>query len=106
MYVKLTIPERLKDLRVERGLTLEQLARETGISRSALGQYEADDYKDISPLSIVKLAEYYGVSTDYLMGVTETKNHPNTALDELHLSDEAINEDAYFAQAVHEDIDG
>ena len=90
MYVKLTIPERLKDLRVERGLTLEQLAEETGISRSALGQYEADDYKDISPLSIVKLAEYYGVSTDYLMGVTETKNHPNTALNELHLSDEAI----------------
>ena len=30
------------------------------------------------------------VSVDYLMGRTETKNHPNTALDELHLSDGAI----------------
>ena len=90
MYVKLTIPERLKDLRVEHGLTLEQLSEQTGISRSALGQYEADDYKDISPISIVTLAKFYGVSTDYLMGMTETKNHPNTALDELHLSDEAI----------------
>ena len=53
MNPKLTIQEKLKDLRVERGLTLEQLAAETGISKSALGKYEADDYKDISPFSIV-----------------------------------------------------
>ena len=90
MYVKLTIPERLKDLRVERGLTLEQLAEQTGISKSALGKYEADDYKDISPFSIAELAKFYGVSTDYLMGLTETKNHPNTDLSDLHLSDEMI----------------
>ena len=36
----LTIQERLKDLRVERGLTLEQLAEQIGLSRSALGSYE------------------------------------------------------------------
>ena len=64
MYVKLTIPERLKDLRVERHLTLEQLAEQTGLSKSALGKYETDDYKDISPFSIVELANFYGVSTD------------------------------------------
>lgn len=40
--------ERLKDLRVERGLTLEQLAKQTHLSKSALGSYEADDFKDIS----------------------------------------------------------
>ena len=88
MNPKLTIQEKLKDLRVERRLTLEQLAEETGISKSALGKYEADDYKDISPFSIVTLAKYYGVSTDYLMGMTETKNHPNTDLHDLHLSDD------------------
>ena len=90
MQIKLTIQERLKDLRVERGLTLEQLAEATGISKSALGKYESDDYKDISPYSIVELAKFYGVSTDYLMGVTETKNHPNTDLHDLHLSDDMI----------------
>ena len=90
MYTKLTIPERLKDLRVERGLTLEQLSEQTGISRSALGKYETDDFKDISPFSILALAEFYGVSTDYLLGRTGTKNHPNTDLDDLHLSDEMI----------------
>ena len=90
MQVKLTIGERLKDLRVERKLTLEQLAAEVGISKSALGKYESDNGKDISPYSILLLADYYGVSCDYLMGRTETKNHPNTALHELHLSDASI----------------
>ena len=90
MQVKLTIGERLKDLRVERKLTLEQLSTEVGISKSALGKYESDNGKDISPYSISMLADYYGVSSDYLMGRTETKNHPNAALHELHLSDDAI----------------
>ena len=90
MQPKLTIQERLKDLRVERGLTLEQLSTETGISKSALGKYEADDFKDISPFSMVALAKFYGVSTDYLLGLTEQKNHPNTELNALHLGDDAI----------------
>ena len=90
MQPKLTIQERLKDLRIERGLTLEQLSAETGISKSALGKYEADDFKDISPFSMVELAKFYGVSTDYLLGLTEQKNHPNTELDALHLGYDAI----------------
>lgn len=90
MNIKLTIPERLKDLRTECGLTLEQLSEATGISRAALGKYETDDFKDISPFSIAALAKFYGVSADYLMGLTEIKNHPNTELDALNLGDDAI----------------
>ena len=38
MYVQLTMAERLKDLRViDKKLTLEQLAEQTGLSKSALG---------------------------------------------------------------------
>ena len=77
MYTKLSIPERLKDLRVvDKHLTLEQLAEQTGLSRSALGKYESDDYKDISPFAIATLAEFYGVSTDYLMGLSEKSPPP------------------------------
>ena len=90
MYIKLTNAERLKDLRLEKGLTLKELAEQTGLSQSALGSYEADEGKEISPYSVTTLANYYGVSTDYLLGLTETKNHPNTALHELGLSDEMI----------------
>ena len=91
MYAKLTIPERLKDLRVvDKHLTLEQLAEQTGLSKSALGKYETDDYKDISPFAIATLADFYGVSTDYLMGLTENREVPNADVQSLHLTDEMI----------------
>ena len=91
MNVKLTIQERLKDLRVnDRGLTLEQLAEATGLARSTLGNYETNDYKDISPFNIAILARFYGVSTDYLLGLAEQKNHPDAEVLDLHLSDEML----------------
>lgn len=90
MFTALTIQEKLKDLRVERRLTLEELSERTGISRSALGNYETNDYKDISHYNIVILAKFYGISTDYLLGLTENKNHPNAELNELRLSDSMI----------------
>ena len=88
--MELSIQERLKDLRVERGLTLEQLAEQTHLSKSALGSYEAEDFKDISHYALIKLAKFYGVTADYLLGLTETKNHPNADLADLRLSDEMI----------------
>ena len=86
----LSIQERLKDLRVERRLTLEQLAEQTGLSKSALGSYESDDYKDISHHAINRLADFYGVTTDYLLAQTETKSHPNVNIADLCLSDDMI----------------
>ena len=53
--MELSIPERLKDLRVERGLTLEQLAEQTHLSKSALGSYEGDNFKDISHYALIEL---------------------------------------------------
>lgn len=40
MKVQLTIQEKLKDLRVERRLTLEELEAKVNISKSTLGSYE------------------------------------------------------------------
>ena len=91
MEAKLTIQERLKDLRVvDWGLSLEQLAEQTGLSKSALGKYESGDFKDISPFAIVTLAKFYGVSTDYLLGLAENKNPANAELQALHLRDDAV----------------
>lgn len=87
---KLMMHERFKDLRKNRGLTLEQLAEQTGLSKSSLGSYETEEPKDISHYSVVKLAEFYGVTTDYLLGLTEMENHPNADLNDLHLSDKMI----------------
>lgn len=90
MNTKLTIQERLEDLRKERKLTLEQLAEQTDLSRAALGSYETNNAKEISHYAITKLAKFYGVTTDYLLGLSEMKNHPDAELDDLHLSDKVI----------------
>ena len=68
MNIKLTLGERLKDLRVERNLKLETLAEQTGLSKSALSKYESDDVTDLSIYAVTTLAEFYGVTTDYLLG--------------------------------------
>ncbi len=90
MKSRLTIQERLKDLRKEKGLNLEQLGQLTGISKSALGDYENKDYKEINHGNLVTLANFYNVSTDYILCLTENRKHPNTELTELHLSDEML----------------
>ena len=87
----LSIQEKLKDLRVsEKGFTLKQLADETGIASSTLGSYESDDYKDISHTNLVILAEYYHVSTDWLLGLTESREVQNHEIAELHLDNETL----------------
>ena len=41
-----SLQERLKDLRVEKGLKLEELAEKTGISKSALASYENEENRN------------------------------------------------------------
>ena len=90
MNVKLTIGERFKDERVNKGLSLDRLAEETKLSRSALSRYESDTPGDISPYSLSVLAKFYNVSMEYLMGLTEQRNPPLTPIEELHISDSLI----------------
>ena len=59
-------------------------------SKSALGSYEGDKFKDISHYALIQLAKFYEVSVDYLLCRSHTKNHPNADLSDLHLSDDMI----------------
>ena len=90
MKTQITLQERLRDLRFERHLRLEDLSRKTGISTSALSSYENDDYKEINHGSLIKLARFYDVSVDYLLCLSENRNHPDAELSSLHLSDEMV----------------
>ena len=82
--------EKFRDLRKDRDLNLEQLAEQTGMAASTLGKYETQECKDYSAFCVAVLAKFYGVTTDYLLGLTEQENHPNAELLDLHLSDEMI----------------
>ena len=62
--------ERLKDLREEKGLSLSQLAREIGVSHVAILRWENNTrIPNIESLKI--LANYFGVTTDYLLGLED-----------------------------------
>ena len=73
MKCKITLQERLKDLRVAHKLNLGELAKLTGISKSALGNYENDDYKEINHGNLVILAQFYKVSTYWLFTLSYGK---------------------------------
>ena len=85
-----SIQERLWELRKDKGLNLEELSELTGISKSALGSYEKEDYKEINHGNLITLADFYGVSVDYLLCRTENREQINTPLTELHLNDEMV----------------
>ena len=85
-----TIQERLWELRKDKGLNLEELSELTGISKSALGSYEKEDYKEINHGNLITLADFYEVSVDYLLCRTENREQINTPLTGLHLNDEMV----------------
>ena len=61
---------RIRDLRNDRGLTQKQVAKLLNVSQNTYSQYEIGISR--FPLdAVVKLAEYYNVSIDYLVGLTD-----------------------------------
>lgn len=66
------IGETLKKLRDEKGLTLKQMGEILGVSHMTYQRYEKND-TDVSTEMLSKLADFYGVSADYLLGRTEIK---------------------------------
>ena len=91
MHTKLTIPERLKDLRVsEKRMSLQELSDATGIPSSTLGNYEKDENIDMSLDNLITLANFYNISTDYLLCRTELRKHKNQSVSNLHLNDDAV----------------
>lgn len=86
----LTVSERLKDLRKEHNLTIQELEEKTGVSHSALGRYESGNQTDLSPYNLIKLADFYDVTMDYLMGLTDQRKPSNDSIGSLRISEEAI----------------
>lgn len=65
--------ERFKLIRLQRGLTLEDIAIGMGASKSTLSQYETKKRKPELDM-IIKVSEYLSISADYLLGLTEDVN--------------------------------
>lgn len=63
---------RIKQLRENRGLIQEILAAELGITQQMLSKYERD-ILCIKVDVLMKIAEYFNATTDYLLGISEVK---------------------------------
>ena len=77
-----SIGDRLRDLRTSKGVNQDQAAESCGISRIALARYETGARIPRAEI-VTKLADYYGVSVDFLLGrevvpdmVQETEKAP------------------------------
>lgn len=76
--------KRLKKLRMQAGLTQNQLADRMGITKSVVSYYELHE-RCPSPEVLIKLASIFHVSTDYLLGIEKKQT-----LDTSGLNDEEI----------------
>lgn len=65
-----TCAERMKTLREERGLTMDELAEKVGMSPCSVYYYEHSKHVP-NIIALIKYAMYFGVSTDYLLGMEE-----------------------------------
>ncbi|RUS46280.1 helix-turn-helix domain-containing protein [Cohnella sp. AR92] len=59
--------ERLRELRLKRNVSQEEVARHIGITRSAYSHYEINNRQPIYE-TLIKLAAYFDVSLDYIIG--------------------------------------
>lgn len=75
------IGDTLKKLRTQKGLTSEELCAKIGIKGGSYRNYERNDRKPDYD-TLVKLADFYGVSTDYILG-RPTAQPPTDALERL-----------------------
>lgn len=72
---------RLKFLRNEKGENLEKIAKYLDVSIQTISNYE-NGKREMTPDTIIKLAEYFGVSTDYLLGKSDIRN-PGKQIDDV-----------------------
>ena len=62
--------ERLKELRIEKGLTQTQLAKELRVNQRTISNWEVGERQpDLDTLEVI--AKYFNVSYDYLLGSTD-----------------------------------
>ena len=62
--------ERLKELRIEKGLSIKALAKEVNIGSSSICRWE-NCQADVKGSQLIILAKYFNVSIDYLMGLED-----------------------------------
>mgnify|MGYP000010172916 FL=1 len=77
----MTFGQRLKQLLTEHHITQRQLSESLNIASSTLNGY-ANDYREPDFGTLISLADYFGISVDYLLGNSEIPNYTASFSDE------------------------
>lgn len=86
VYLPGNISERVRELREERGLTRKELAHLSEVNESLLGRIENGKIHKIQDDALQKLAKFFSVSADFLLGLTDIPDRKNYDIEELGLS--------------------
>ena len=65
--------KRLKDVRLERNISVDELAEAVKVNRSTINRYESAGFKSIKEDKLEGIADYLSVNKDYLCGKTDDK---------------------------------
>ena len=90
MKNQLSIQEKLWDLRRDHDYKLEEVATAVNVVPATISKYENKENKEYNIVTLNKLADFYGVSLEWLVGNTEVRTSSLTEIDDLMLDDETI----------------
>ncbi len=62
--------ERLKELRIDKGLSQFELAKDLAVSQRSISSWETG-FRQPDFETLGKIAKYFGVTTDYMLGLDE-----------------------------------
>ena len=85
-YLPGTVRERIQDQLKERKITQGELAAEIGMAESSLSRFLSAKTDKIGDEYIIKMADFLGVSTDFILGQTDFPERRNYDIGELGLS--------------------
>ena len=85
-----TINERIGDLRTSMHLSQTELSEKTGIPISVISRIESGKTATVGHDVLAKLALFFNVSADYLLGLTDVRMRKNVELNQLGLSNKAL----------------
>lgn len=102
----MTFGEKLKQLRIDKGLTQEQASKEIGIAVSSLRNYENERLPDTYQLKQIR--DFYNVPYEYLLDDnSNNKNYENLGIgNKLNLSDKTIEKIVEINTKVNSEIIG
>ena len=76
----ITLENRLRALRIEKGLTMKQLGQMLNLAESTISQYETSK-RNIDNATLIKFSDIFHVTTDYLLGKSNIPAFPPTISD-------------------------